>query len=98
MQEQEQNIITIVLTADNHLGYTIPGQPARKREELRQRLRHAFQQATEFAIGQGVDLFVQGGDLFDTVHPDEQDRQLCGRAPGRTEAGRYARVRPGGAA
>ncbi len=73
-QEQEQNVITIVLTADNHLGYTIPGQPARKREELRQHLRRAFQQATDFAVGQGVDLFIQAGDLFDSTRPDEQDR------------------------
>lgn len=75
-QEQEQNVITIVLTADNHLGYTIPGQPLRKREELHQRLRRAFQQATDFAIGQGVDLFIQAGDLFDSTHPDEQDRSF----------------------
>jgi DNA repair protein SbcD/Mre11 len=75
-QEREHNVITIVLTADNHLGYTIPGQPARKREELRHRLRRAFQQATEFAVGQGVDLFVQAGDLFDSTHPDEQDRSF----------------------
>ncbi len=75
-QDQAQNVITIVLTADNHLGYTISGQPERKRDELRQRLRHAFQMATEFAIGQGVDLFVQAGDLFDTTHPDEQDRSF----------------------
>ena len=73
-QEQEQNVITILLTADNHLGYLIPGQPARKREELRQHLRRAFQQATDFAVGQGVDLFIQAGDLFDSTRPDEQDR------------------------
>lgn len=76
MEQQEQSVITIVLTADNHLGYTIPGQPARKREELRQRLRHAFRQVTDFAIAQGVDLFLQAGDLFDTTHPDEQDRSF----------------------
>src|ERR1700694_35514 len=75
-QEQTDNIITIVLTADNHLGYTISSQHPRKREELRQRLRHAFQQAADFAVGQGVDLFVQAGDLFDTAHPDEQDRSF----------------------
>jgi exonuclease SbcD len=75
-QQQEQSVITIVLTADNHLGYTIPGQPGRKREELRQRLRRAFQQVTDFAIAQGVDLFLQAGDLFDSIHPDEQDRSF----------------------
>ena len=76
MQEETNNIITIVLTADNHLGYTVPGQHPRKREEQRQRQRHAFQQATDFAVGQGVDLFLQAGDLFDTPRPDEQDRSF----------------------
>src|ERR1700694_980567 len=76
MQEETNNVITIVLTADNHLGYTVPGQHPRKREELRQRQRHAFQQATDFAVGQGVDLFLQAGDLFDTPRPDEQDRSF----------------------
>lgn len=76
MQEETNNVITIVLTADNHLGYTVPGQHPRKREEQRQRQRHAFQQATDFAVGQGVDLFLQAGDLFDTPRPDEQDRSF----------------------
>ncbi len=69
-------VITIVLTADNHLGYIASGQPPRKRELRKQQLRHAFQQVTDFAIGQGVDLFVQAGDLFDTINPDEQDRSF----------------------
>ncbi|MGZ3621811.1 MAG: metallophosphoesterase family protein [Ktedonobacteraceae bacterium] len=69
-------VITVVVTADNHLGYIAPGQPPRKRELRKQQLRHAFQQATDFAIGQGVDLFVQAGDLFDTTNPDEQDRSF----------------------
>ncbi len=75
-QEQASDVITIVLTADNRLGYTALSQHPRKREQCRQRLRHAFQQATDFAIGQGVDLFVQAGDLFDTTSPDEQDRSF----------------------
>ena len=69
-------VITVILTADNHLGYTASTQPPRKRELRKQQLRHAFQQATDFAIGQGVDLFVQAGDLFDTANPDEQDRSF----------------------
>lgn len=73
---QANGVITIVLTADNHLGYAAAGQGPRKREERRQRLRHAFQQVTDFAIGQGVDLFIQAGDLFDTTGPDEQDRSF----------------------
>src|SRR5436190_7534847 len=81
-QQGRDDIITIVLTTDNHLGSTTFGQqlsptlPAWKREKHQQRLRHAFQQATDFAIGQGVDLFVQAGDLFDTTMPDERDRSF----------------------
>jgi len=77
--EQEQRsdtIITVVFTADNHLGYNSFGQSPRKREEGQQLLRHAFQQATDFAVGQGVDLFIQAGDLFDTPTPDERDRSF----------------------
>lgn len=68
------DVITVVLTADNHLGYTAFGQHPRKREEHQQRLRRAFQQATDFAIMQGVDFFIQAGDLFDTPAPNERDR------------------------
>ncbi len=76
-QEQRQkDVITVVLTADNHLGYTAFGQHPRKREERQQRLRQAFQRATDFAIGQNVDLFIQAGDLFDTTMPDERDRSF----------------------
>jgi DNA repair protein SbcD/Mre11 len=74
--ERANEVITLVLTADNHLGYAAPGQGPRKREEHQQRLRHAFQQATDFAIGQGVDLFIQAGDLFNSTSPNEQDRSF----------------------
>ena len=80
MAEQgSKDIITVVLTADNHLGYSAFsafGQHPRKREERLQRLRRAFKHATDFAVGQGVDLFIQAGDLFDTPHPAEQDRSF----------------------
>jgi DNA repair protein SbcD/Mre11 len=76
LQEQANGVITLVLTADNHLGYAALNQHPRKREQCRQQLRHAFQQATDFAIGQSVDLFVQAGDLFDTTNPDEQERSF----------------------
>ncbi|MDQ6660161.1 MAG: metallophosphoesterase [Chloroflexota bacterium] len=75
-EKQSDEVITVVLTSDNHLGYTAFGQHSRKREEREQRLRRAFQQATDFAIGQGVDLFIQVGDLFDTPTPDERDRSF----------------------
>lgn len=75
-QKQQDGVITVVLTADNHLGYMGFGQHPRKREERQQLLRHAFQQATDFAIAQGVDLFIQAGDLFDTTTPDERDRSF----------------------
>jgi DNA repair protein SbcD/Mre11 len=75
-QEGAGGVLTVVLTADNHLGCTAFGQQPHKREEREQRLRRAFQQATDFAIGQGVDLFIQAGDLFDTATPDERDRSF----------------------
>src|SRR5258708_11679745 len=75
-EEQASGVVTLVLTADNHLGSAALGQYPRKREQYKQRLRRAFQQAGDFAIGQGVDLFVQAGDLFDTTNPDEQDRSF----------------------
>ncbi|HET8913488.1 MAG TPA: metallophosphoesterase [Ktedonobacteraceae bacterium] len=77
-QEEQQNsdIITVVLTSDNHLGDTAFSQNPRKLEERQQRLRRAFQQATDFALGQGVDLFIQAGDLFDTPVPLERDRSF----------------------
>ena len=74
--DHRDDVITIVLTADNHLGYSGVSQHPHKREERQQRLRHAFQQATDFAIVQGVDLFIQAGDLFDTTTPDERDRSF----------------------
>jgi hypothetical protein len=76
LQEPENGVITIVLTADNHLGHAMSSQHPRKRDQFKQQLRHAFQQATDFAIDQGVDLFVQAGDLFDSTNPDEQDRSF----------------------
>lgn len=75
-EQRQKDVITVVLTADNHLGYTAFGQHPRKREERQQRLRQAFQQATDFAIAQDVDLFIQAGDLFDTTIPDERDRSF----------------------
>jgi hypothetical protein len=69
-------IITIVLTAENHLGYIASEYVPQKQEELQQRLRRCFQQVVDFAIEQGVDLFIQAGDLFDTVNPDEIDRSF----------------------
>ena len=72
--EAQSDVVTIVLTADNHLGYDAFGQ--HKREERQQRLRDAFQQAVTFAIGQKADLFIQAGDLFDTITPTERDRSF----------------------
>jgi DNA repair exonuclease SbcCD nuclease subunit len=84
-KDANEAVISVVLTADNHLGYIGFGQHPRKREERQQRLRDAFQQATDFAVVQGVDLFVQTGDLFDTTSPDELDRSFV--------AGRLAQLK-----
>jgi DNA repair exonuclease SbcCD nuclease subunit len=76
LKEREKDVITIVLTADNHLGHVVSSQHSRKRDQFKQQLRRAFQQATDFAIKQSVDLFVQAGDLFDSPNPDEKDRSF----------------------
>ncbi len=75
-EEQSEDVVTIVLTADNHLGSGGFSQQPQKREEFQQRLRQAFQQSTDFAIVQGVDLFIQAGDLFDNTEPSESDRSF----------------------
>ena len=85
LKDSNDAVVTVVLTADNHLGYIGFGQHPRKREERQQRLRDAFQQATDFAIVQGVDLFIQAGDLFDTISPEELDRSFV--------AGRLAQLK-----
>ena len=54
--ESQRNIVTVVLTADNHLGHDAFGQ--HKREERQQRLRDAFQQAVTIAIGQKADSLI----------------------------------------
>ena len=72
--ERQSDIVTIVLTADNHLGYDSSTQ--HKREERQQRLRDTLQQAVTFAVGHKVDLFIQAGDLFDTITPGERDRSF----------------------
>ncbi|GAC1558276.1 MAG: DNA repair exonuclease [Ktedonobacteraceae bacterium] len=72
--EAQRDIVTVVLTADNHLGYDTFGQ--HKREERQQRLRDAFQQVVTFALGQKADFFIQAGDLFDTTTPTERDRSF----------------------
>jgi hypothetical protein len=73
---RQGHIVTIVLTADNQLGHTALTSNPHKRQYGRQRLRRAFQQVTDFAIGQGVDLFIQAGNLFDIANPDEEDRSF----------------------
>src|SRR5258708_35132078 len=71
--DQTNGVITVVLTADNHLGYAAPGQSPRKREERSERLRYAFQQATDFAIGQRVDVCSQAGHVLEMDRADEMD-------------------------
>lgn len=86
--QQSNNVITLVVTADNHLGYNAFAQQPRKNKAFQQRLRRAFQQATDFAVGQGVDLFIQAGDLFAAPDPSEQERSFV--------AARLAQLRQAG--
>ncbi|HCI78256.1 MAG TPA: hypothetical protein DHW02_01040, partial [Ktedonobacter sp.] len=93
-QHEQPTSIKIVLTANNHLGRDIVGQ--RRREERLQRLRDAFQQATSFAVAQGADVFIQAGDLFDTITPSEQDRTFVASCLARLKQAGIAVVALGG--
>lgn len=66
-------MVRLVFTADNHLSkyYALmtPDQLMRRRE----RLRRAWIETVEFALNSGADLYLHGGDLFDTYTPRPAD-------------------------
>lgn len=80
-QHHEQNghdtgIVRVILTADNHLSAYTPKLSPVKLAERRKRLRAAFRQTVDTAIDRHVHLFIQAGDLFDSVDPRNIDRDF----------------------
>ncbi|MDD3926055.1 MAG: DNA repair exonuclease [bacterium] len=59
----------IVFTADNHLGCYYARMTPAQLERRRLALRLAFSQVVDYALENEVDLFLQGGDLFDQPDP-----------------------------
>ncbi len=66
-------MVRLIFTADNHLSksYALmtPDQLMRRRE----RLRRAWTETVEYALDRGADLYLHGGDLFDTYTPRPAD-------------------------
>jgi exonuclease SbcD len=71
-----EGTIRIILTADNHLSAYSPKLSPTKLAERRRRLRAAFKQTVDTAIARHVHLFIQAGDLFDSVDPRNLERDF----------------------
>jgi DNA repair protein SbcD/Mre11 len=74
--EQDEGIVRVILTADNHLSAYSPKLSPAKLSERRRRLAMAFQQTVDTAISRRAHLFIQAGDLFDRVDPRNQEREF----------------------
>jgi exonuclease SbcD len=76
---RDPNVVRIILTADNHLSAYMPRLSPTRLTERRKRLGLAFEQAVNAAIERNVDLFIQAGDLFDTIDPRNKERDFVAR-------------------
>ncbi|HXR66315.1 MAG TPA: metallophosphoesterase [Ktedonobacteraceae bacterium] len=90
---QANEILRIILTADNHLSAYIPKLSPTRLTERRKRLGLAFRQAVDVAIDRHADLFIQAGDLFDSIDPRNKERDFVAEQLQRLQA---AGVRPFG--
>ena len=70
----DEGVIRIILTADNHLSAYSPKLSPAMLERRRRRLRTAFKQAIDAAIERQVHFFIQAGDMFDTIEPRNLER------------------------
>ena len=73
---QDEGIIRVILTADNHLSAYSPKLSPTKLAERRRRLGLAFKQAIDAAIERRVHVLIQAGDLFDSVDPRNRERDF----------------------
>ncbi len=62
-------MIRIVFTADNHLNHFYAKMTPEQLARRRRRLREAWAETVDFAIKEGVDFYLHGGDLFDSPNP-----------------------------
>lgn len=72
----DEGIVRVILTADNHLSAYSPKLSPTKLADRRRRLGLAFKQVVDAAIERRAHLFVQAGDLFDSVDPRNRERDF----------------------
>jgi DNA repair exonuclease SbcCD nuclease subunit len=73
---REEGIVRVILTADNHLSAYSPKLSPTRLAERRRRLRKACKQVVDAAIERRAHLFIQAGDLFDSVDPRNLERDF----------------------
>lgn len=73
---REEGIVRVILTADNHLSAYSPKLSPTRLAERRRRLGLAFKQVVDAAIERRAHLFIQAGDLFDSVDPRNRERDF----------------------
>ena len=73
---RDEGIIRVILTADSHLSAYSPKLSPTKLAERRRRLGLAFKQVVDAAIERRAHLFIQAGDLFDSVDPRNRERDF----------------------
>ncbi|GHO79961.1 nuclease [Ktedonobacter sp. SOSP1-85] len=83
LAKPDDGILRVVLTADNHLSAYSPKLSPAKLMERRRRLGMAFKQSVDTAIERRAHIFVQAGDLFDTVDPRNKERDFVAEQLGR---------------
>jgi len=71
-----EGILRVILTADNHLSAYSPKLSPTRLAERRRRLGMAFKQVVDAAIERRAHLFIQAGDLFDSVDPRNLERDF----------------------
>ncbi len=71
-----EGILRVILTADNHLSAYSPKLSPTRLAERRRRLGLAFKQVVDAAIERRAHLFIQAGDLFDSVDPRNRERDF----------------------
>lgn len=73
---QDEGIVRVILTADNHLSAYSPKLSPTKLAERRRRLGLAFKQVVDAAIERRAHLVIQAGDFFDSVDPRNRERDF----------------------
>ncbi len=73
---RDEDIVRVILTADNHLSAYSPKLSPTKLAQRRRRLGMAFKQVIDAAIERRAHIFIQAGDLFDSVDPRNQERDF----------------------